>query len=47
MIAIFAAVSWLLLKASDDLRTRARWLTHSGTYKAEVLAQPNKSNGDL
>lgn len=47
MIAIFCVVSWLLFRASDDVRTRGRWLVHSTVYKARVLAQPNSKNDEL
>lgn len=47
MVAIFGAFSWLLFRASDDIRTTGRWLIQSGRYKAEILAQPTSNNGEL
>ncbi len=47
MIAVFCVVSWLLFKASDDMRTSVRWLIRSKAYKTEILAQSNPSNGEL
>ena len=43
----YCGSSWLLWKSSMDLRPTERWLLHSGTYKAEVLAQPSTQNGEL
>ncbi|MDW5266786.1 MAG: hypothetical protein SA176_13650 [Edaphobacter sp.] len=47
MIALFCAASWLLFRASDGVRTTARWLVHSKAYKTEVLALPNPINGQF
>jgi len=47
MVAVFGAVSWLLFRVSDDVRTTGRWLIQSGRYKTEILAQPNSTNGEL
>jgi hypothetical protein len=46
-LAVFCAVSWLLLSVSDDVHTTGRWLVQSKGYKAEVLAQPASANGEL
>jgi hypothetical protein len=47
MAAVFCVASWLLFRVSDDVRTTGRWLIHSRSYKADVLAQPDSSNGGL
>ena len=47
MVVVFGAVSWLLFRVSDDVRTTGRWLIQSRKYKAEILGQPNPANGEL
>ncbi len=47
MLAIFCAVSLLLFRISDDVRTTGRWLIYSKRYKAEILGQPGSTNGEL
>jgi hypothetical protein len=47
MITVFCVASWLLFRASDGVRTTARWLVHSKAYKTEVLALPNSNNGEF
>ena len=47
MVVVFASVSWLLFRVSDDVRTTGRWLIESHKYKAEILAQPDSANGEL
>jgi hypothetical protein len=47
MVAIFIAASYVLLRVSDDVHTAGRWLLESGKYKAEILAQPDSTAGEL
>ena len=47
MVVVFGALSWLLFKVSDDVRTTGRWLIQSRKYKAEILAKPTPANGEL
>src|SRR5665213_3424679 len=47
MIAVFCGATRLLFRASDDVRTTARWLIHSKAYKTEVFAVPNSKNGEF
>jgi len=47
MVVVFGAVSWVLFKVSDDVRTTGRWLIESHKYKAEILVQPDPANGEL
>jgi hypothetical protein len=46
-LVAYCGSSWLLWKSSMDIRPAERWLLHSRTYKAEVLAQPSPKNGEL
>jgi hypothetical protein len=46
-LVAYCGSSWLLWKSSMDIRPTERWLFHSRTYKAEVLAQPSPQNGEL
>jgi hypothetical protein len=47
MLVAYSAISWGLLKNSDELRTATRWLLWSKEYKTKVLAQPDSANGAL
>jgi hypothetical protein len=47
MLVVYCAVSWLLFRVSDDVRTDGRWFVQSKGYKAKVLAQPGSANGEL
>ena len=47
MICIFLVLALSLFRSSDYLRTTTRWLIHSRSYKAQVLNQPNPSDGSL
>ena len=47
MLVVFCAVCWTLLRVSDDVRTVCRWTIHKNAYKAEVLAQPDSTDGHL
>lgn len=46
-MTLYCGSSWLLWRSFMDVRPAERWLLHSRTYKAEVLAQPNPKNGEL
>ncbi len=41
---VYVAVSWITLRNSFELRTTARWLFTSGSYKARLAAQPDPSD---
>jgi hypothetical protein len=41
------AVAWVVVRHDSNLGTTARWLVRSNHYKAEVLAQPETTNGNL
>lgn len=43
----FVAAAAVLDKSGDSLRSYLRWLLWSRRFKAEVLAQPAPSNGEL
>jgi hypothetical protein len=47
MLVAYLAISWGLLRNSDELRTTSRWLLWSKEYKTKVLAQPDSANGVL
>ena len=47
MLVAFCSVLWLLWTISDYMRTTGRWLIHSKTYKAKVLAQANPTNEEF
>jgi hypothetical protein len=47
MLVVFCATSWVLLKNALELRSEARWLFSSRHYKAQVLAEPVPTNGEL
>ena len=47
MLVVYLTVSWVLFMNSYELRTTARWLLWSKNYKANVLAQPDSTNGTL
>jgi hypothetical protein len=47
MVAVFGSGCWVLFDVAYDVHTTGRWLIQSGKYKAEVLAQPNSTNGEL
>jgi hypothetical protein len=47
MLVVYLTVSWVLFMNSYELRTTARWLIWSKNYKANVLAQPDSTNGTL
>ncbi len=47
MLAAYCVVSWIILKNSSTIHTRARWFLGSKSYKAEVLAQPRPKNGEF
>ncbi len=47
MIFVFMVFVFSLFRASDYLRTTTRWLTHSRSYKMQVLNQPRPSDGNL
>ena len=47
MLVAYAAISWGLLRNSDELRTSSRWLLWSKEYKIKILAQPDSPNGAL
>jgi hypothetical protein len=47
MFLIFLALSWVLFRNSDDVRTHGRWLIHSKSYKAQVLNQSGGVIGEL
>jgi hypothetical protein len=46
-MTLYCGSSWLLWRSFMDVRPAERWLLHSRTYKAEVLAQPSPKNGEL
>jgi hypothetical protein len=46
-LVVFLGGSWVLLKNEDNLRPSIRWLLWSRRFKAEVLAQPAPTNGEL
>jgi hypothetical protein len=46
-LAVFGALSWILVRHSFEIRTTGRWLLWSRIYKAQVLAQPTPQNGEL
>lgn len=46
-LVAYCGTSWLLYKSSLDLHFTERWLLHSKSYKAELLAQPSPPNGEL
>jgi hypothetical protein len=47
MLVVFCSVLWLFWTISDYVRTTGRWVIHSRTYKANVLAQANPTNEGL
>ena len=47
MLVVYWAVSFGLLKNSQELHTRTRWLLWSKDYKAQLLTQPDSANGAL
>jgi len=47
MLVVFCSVLWLFWTISDYVRTTGRWVIHSKTYKANVLAQANPTNEGL
>jgi hypothetical protein len=47
MMGVFMILVFTLFRASDYLRTTARWLTHSQSYKMQVLNQPMPSDRSL
>src|ERR1700735_4768680 len=47
MLAIFWVLSVPLFKNYLAIRSAGRWLIWSNDYKAQVMAQPNPSNGNL
>ena len=52
LIAVFCSVAiaalwWVVIGHSSTLGTTARWLVQSHQYKAEVLAQPGTTSGEL
>jgi hypothetical protein len=47
MLVVYCAVSWGLFRNSFELRTIARWLLFSKQYKARVLAEPVRTNGEM
>jgi hypothetical protein len=47
MLVVYLAVSWLLFINSYELRATTRWFLWSKNYKANVLAQPDSTNGTL
>jgi hypothetical protein len=46
-LVVFSCASWALLKSEDTLRPSIRWLLWSPRFKAEVLAQPAPTEGEL
>jgi hypothetical protein len=46
-IVALLGTSWVLLKNEGTIRPSLRWLLWSHRFKAEVLAQPAPSNGEL
>jgi hypothetical protein len=47
MAAVYAAASWALFVYSHQLRWNTRWILWSKEYKANVIAQPGTTNGNL
>lgn len=47
MMGVFMVLVFALFRTSDYLRTTARWLIHSPSYKMQVLNQPMPSDGSL
>jgi hypothetical protein len=47
MLFVFWITSWGLLKNALEVRSDARWLLFSKQYKARVLAEPVRSNGEM
>lgn len=47
MICSFIALVFSVFRTSDYLRTTARWLAHSDSYKMQVLNQPAPPDGSL
>jgi hypothetical protein len=47
MSVVFCAISWLLFRTADDVRTNGRWIFQSRAYKSEVLAQSEPAAGEL
>jgi hypothetical protein len=47
ILVVHLAVSWALCENSLAVRTECRWLLWSKSYKARVLSQPEKANGEL
>jgi membrane-anchored glycerophosphoryl diester phosphodiesterase (GDPDase) len=46
-LAVFGALSWILVHHSFEIRATGRWLLLSRIYKARVLTQPDPSNGEF
>jgi len=46
-LVAFLGVSWALVRNEGSIRPSARWLLWSNRFKAEVLAQPARANGEL
>jgi hypothetical protein len=46
-LAIFYAISAVTFLHGFEIRSTARWLVWSNDYKARVLAQPQRPNGEL
>jgi hypothetical protein len=47
MFVIYGATSALLIANQNAIRTTARWLMWSNSYKARVLAESDSTNGEL
>src|ERR1700686_3619953 len=47
MLAVFWAVSAVLMRNQVAVRDTARWFRWSKGYKAQVLAQPGSASGEL
>jgi len=47
MLVVYWAASLCLFLNSRELQTTARWLRRSNDYKAQLMAQPAPTNGEL
>jgi hypothetical protein len=47
MVVVYAATTWGLFVYSGEHRWKIRWVLSSREYKAEVMAQPRTTKGDL